>query len=97
MLRSKNAVGDADLWQGRNIPLAEASERYRVRILAQSEVLREAYPERPVWIYEKAWYVSDSKANNMNGLRLEVAQLSDRFGPGPSAHMIISENLEVSA
>ncbi len=58
---------------------------------------REAYPERPVWIYENAWYISDLKANNMNGLRFEVAQLSDRFGPGPSAYMIISENLEIRA
>ena len=60
-------------------------------------VLREAYPERPVMIYEKAWYVSDLKTNNMNGLSFEVAQLSDRFGPGPSACITISENLEVSA
>ena len=52
---------DADLWQEGEIPLAEAAERYRVRILAQSVVLREAYPERPVWTYEKAWYVSDLK------------------------------------
>ena len=37
------------------------------------------------------------KTNNMNGLRFEVAQLSDRFGPGPSAYITISENLEVSA
>jgi hypothetical protein len=87
---------DADLWQEGEIPLAEAVERYRVRILAQSVVLREAYPERPVWTYEKAWYVSDLKTNNMNGLRFEVAQLSDRFGPGPSAYITISENLEVS-
>jgi hypothetical protein len=87
---------DADLWQEGEIPLAEAAERYRVRILAQSVVLREAYPERPVWTYEKAWYVSDLKTNNMNGLRFEVAQLSDRFGPGPSAYITISENLEVS-
>jgi len=60
---------DADLWQEGEIPLAEAAERYRVRILAQSVVLREAYPERPVWTYEKALYVSDLKTNNMNGLR----------------------------
>jgi outer membrane lipoprotein-sorting protein len=49
-----------------------------------------------VWTYEKAWYVADLKTNNMNGLRFEVAQLSDRFGPGPSAYITISENLEVS-
>ncbi len=79
------------------LPLSEAVERYRVRILAQSEVLREAYPEQLVWIYENAWYISDLTANNMNGLRFEVAQLSDRFGPGPSAYMIISENLEIRA
>jgi len=42
---------DADLWQEGEIPLVEAAERYRVRILAQSVVLREAYPERPVWTY----------------------------------------------
>ena len=45
---------------------------------------------------KKAWYVFDLKANNMNGLRFEVAQLSDRFGPGLSAYITISENLEVS-
>ena len=84
------------MWQEGEIPLAEAAERYRIRILAQSVVLREAYPERPVWTYEKAWYVADLKTNNMNGLRFEVAQLSDRFGPGPSAYITISENLEVS-
>ena len=39
---------DADLWQEGDIPLSEAVERYRVRILAQGEVLREAYPEQPV-------------------------------------------------
>ena len=45
----------------------------------------------------KKAYVSDLKTNNMNGLRFEVAQLSDRFGPDPSAYITISENLEVSA
>ena len=88
---------DADLWLEGDIPLSEAVERYRVRILAQSEVLREAYPEQPVWNYENAWYISDLTANNVNGLRFEVAQLSDRFGPGPSAYMIIPEHLEIKA
>ena len=88
---------DADLWKEGNILLAEAAERYRVRILAQGQVLREAYPERLIWIYENAWYISDLKANNMNGLRFEVAQLSNRFGPGHSVYMIISENLKIRA
>ncbi len=72
---------DGDSWQGADVPLGEAGELYHLRILAaDGRVLREVWPGASRASYVAADQVTDG---GLAPLVFEVAQVSDRFGPGP--------------
>jgi hypothetical protein len=71
---------DGDSWQGADVALGEASELYHLRVLAGGAVLRELWPREPAAAYSAAEQAADGAAG---ALIFEVAQVSDRFGPGP--------------
>jgi hypothetical protein len=70
---------DGDLWDQADVPLGEAFEAYRVRVRKAGEVRREATVPSPEWIYVAALQTADSV---FAPFEIEVAQISDRFGPG---------------
>ncbi len=90
-LRARPAGGDIDLtwirrtridgdrWDMPEVPLGEAAERYLVRVVAQGAVRRTAEVAVPRWLYTAAARVADGVAG---AFEVEVAQISDRFGPG---------------
>jgi hypothetical protein len=67
-----------DVWDG-EVPLAEGVERYRVRVLDGTAVLREAEVERPGFTYTAALRAADAPSSSA---RLEVAQNSALYGWG---------------
>ncbi|MEM6636087.1 MAG: glycoside hydrolase/phage tail family protein [Pseudomonadota bacterium] len=70
---------DGDSWQSYEVPLGEERELYIVRVRSAGAVLREAETETSGWVYSAA----DQAADGATGpLTFEVAQVSDRFGPG---------------
>jgi hypothetical protein len=71
---------DGDLWGSGDAPLAEAREAYHVRVLSGSRLLREFNPERSSQVYSSAQQAQDDAPRE---LTIEVAQVSERFGPGP--------------
>jgi hypothetical protein len=71
---------DGDSWAGEEVPLGEAAEAYRVRVIVAGQVRREATVAVPHWAYPAALRAADGIAG---AWRVEVAQVSDRFGPGP--------------
>ena len=73
-----------DSWAGVDVPLDEPSERYIVRIFDQSKVLRETIVDSTHLNYRKQDQLNDGAAFP---LRIEVAQVSDRFGAGPFARI----------
>ncbi|QHQ34562.1 baseplate multidomain protein megatron [Algicella marina] len=70
---------DGDGWRAADVPLGEAYERYHVRVLNGSEVLREFEPSTTAAVYSAAQQAVDSAPTIIG---IEVAQISDRFGPG---------------
>ena len=71
---------DGDSWQGADVALGEATELYHLRVRAGGAVVREFWPREPRVTYAAA----DQAADGVVGpLVFEVAQVSDRFGPGP--------------
>ncbi len=70
---------DGDGWQGVDVPLGESSERYHLRILIGTVAVREDYVQEPKFIYLGSAQELD---NAGTFLTIEVAQISDRFGPG---------------
>ncbi len=76
-----------DSWSGRDVPLHEAEERYAVRVFQSGVLLREAEVTTPSWLYGTAQQASDGATG---GLRFEVAQLSEAFGPGPFASVLVA-------
>ena len=69
---------DGDSWQSVEVPLNEASEAYVVRVLNAGGVLRETEVHAPNWIY-----TADMRAVDGPVTAIEVAQISQSFGPGP--------------
>ncbi|MCA8882333.1 MAG: glycoside hydrolase/phage tail family protein [Rhodobacteraceae bacterium] len=70
---------DGDLWTLPEVPLGEASEMYQLRLRYQGVLLREMTLNAPQFLYSAA----DRAADGVSGpYEIEVAQVSDRFGPG---------------
>ncbi len=70
---------EGDSWTPAEVPLGEDREAYLVRVRRGGETLREAEVSRPAWTYAASLRGEDGPGP----VTIEVAQVSDRFGPGP--------------
>ncbi len=73
---------DGDGWNYGDVPLGEDRESYRIRVFVAGVQARVETSSSTRWTYSFAARAQDG-ANE--GCRVEVAQISDRFGPGPGA------------
>ncbi|MTJ03588.1 MAG: host specificity protein [Sediminimonas qiaohouensis] len=71
-----------DSWDAPDVPLAEESERYLLRITRDGALLREVDLASPNWTYDAAARAEDGTVAGSAPFRIEVAQLSARVGPG---------------
>lgn len=81
-IRRSRQGGDG--WGSVEVPLAEAYERYLLRILQGGQVLRAVTLEAPGYIYAAADQAADEAGA---AVLVEVAQISDMVGPGPFAQI----------
>ena len=79
---------DGDSWQSVEVPLGEDSERYTVRVLQTGAVMREETVNSPTFTYSDAAKTADGVTGIYD---IAVAQVSDRFGPGPFRRITINE------
>ncbi|WP_428925546.1 baseplate multidomain protein megatron [Marinibacterium sp. SX1] len=79
---------DGDSWELDDVPLGEDSETYRIRIRAGQTILREATADRQGWSYAAGDLSADLAAG---ADAWEVAQISQRYGPGPYARCALTE------
>lgn len=77
---------DGDNWQSAEVPLGENSEAYLIRVIQSKIVIREESSASASWIYSSAMQSFDGIVGSY---RIDVAQVSDRFGPGPFRSIII--------
>lgn len=70
---------DGDSWALAEVPLGEESERYLVRVRRGGAIVRETTVSEPHWLYSASMQTEDGHAMP---LRIEVAQVSARYGPG---------------
>ena len=77
---------DGDGWDGVDVPLGEDREAYLVRVVSGGVTLREEQVTEPAWLYTTAARASDAPSVPFE---IHVAQLSDRFGPGPFLRSVI--------
>ncbi len=71
---------DGDPWTETEVPLGEDRERYVVRVRQGTAILRSEEVTTPQWTYPVPSQTSDGVVALAV---IEVAQISDRFGPGP--------------
>lgn len=79
---------DGDSWDGAEVPLAEESERYAVRVIAGGTVLRTEEVASASWRYTAADQAVDGLSPPF---ALDVAQISARFGVGPFKRIEIND------
>ena len=79
---------DGDSWEGFEVPLGEASEAYLLRVIDATGLRREVVVSAPSYAYSAAMQAADAPETPYF---IEVAQLSDRFGPGPFARITIND------
>ncbi|WP_128253820.1 baseplate multidomain protein megatron [Falsirhodobacter deserti] len=77
---------DGDSWESYEVPLGEARESYMIRVVADDRVRREVIVDAPRWTYTAAMRKADGVEG---GCTISVAQISDRFGPGPFASITV--------
>ncbi|MFZ5964719.1 baseplate multidomain protein megatron [Thalassococcus sp. BH17M4-6] len=78
---------DGDPWNGPEVPLGEDSEVYLLRVRQGASVLREVELTAPQWSYTAAMRAADAITGEYE---IAVAQVSQRFGPGPFASLRLS-------
>ena len=77
---------DGDTWALPDVPIGEAYEAYHLRVLSGGEVVREASTSAPGWIYSAA----EMAADGVTSFDVEVAQVSDLYGPGQFTRIVIN-------
>lgn len=75
-----------DGWDGYDVPLGETAERYLVRLVRGGTELANAVVSEPAWTCPSAAW---NAARAGGGFAVEVAQLSEVYGPGPSVRRMI--------
>lgn len=78
---------DGDGWDLAEVPLGEAVELYQVQVRQGATVLREVFVTIPEWTYSAAEQAADGVVGSYE---IAVAQVSDRYGPGPCAVAAVS-------
>jgi len=78
---------DGDTWQGTDVPLGEDSEAYLIRVSDAGGIKREVTVPTSNWTYLAADRAVDGTAPQFT---VEVAQVSARFGPGPSTRITLN-------
>jgi hypothetical protein len=79
---------DGDRWDMLDAPVGEVTERYLVQVVSGGVVRRQAEVAVPFWSYAGSARAQDG----LNGaFSVEIAQISDRFGPGLKARIWIDE------
>lgn len=79
---------NGDSWISEEVPLGEAAELYRVRIRQGTTLIREETSALPSWTYTAAMESFDGV---VPGYVVEVAQVSETFGPGPFTRITIND------
>jgi len=79
---------DGDSWESLEVPLGENVERYLLRVIDASGVVREEVLGEPEFTYSAAMRASDGA---VAPFEITVAQVSERFGPGPFARIEIND------
>ncbi len=73
---------EGDTWEG-EVPLGEERESYRVQVVQNGTVLREAESALASWTYNAIDQATDGTIGATD-VELHVAQISARFGAGPT-------------
>lgn len=78
---------DGERWDLTEVPLGEEREEYVVRVWHAGKAVRELTLSAPEWFYSAEAQANDGVAKPFS---MEVAQVSARFGPGPSRRVQIN-------
>ena len=75
-----------DRWDTPEVPLAEETERYIVRVVQGKTTLREETTSAPEWTYTAAAQSGDGPGG---AVEFQVAQVSAHYGPGRFARLAL--------
>jgi len=77
---------EGDSWDLSEVPLGEEVEQYRIQVLRGVTLLGDYTVSNPVWSYSTAQQIADGV---IVGDRVEVAQVSARYGAGLSGQVTL--------
>ncbi|MCP5085875.1 MAG: host specificity protein [Rhodobacteraceae bacterium] len=83
----RRARDGGDSWQGYEVPLNETVEAYQIEVMDGGETLRSEVVNVPAWTYAAGEIAID---NPGPAAVVEIAQISEKFGPGSVAVMALS-------
>ncbi|MDP4031648.1 MAG: glycoside hydrolase/phage tail family protein [Pseudorhodobacter sp.] len=77
---------DGDSWQSAEVPLGEEQESYLIRVFQSATLVRQETVLAPQWLYPAALQGADGI---VGAFHVDVAQISDRFGPGLAREIML--------
>lgn len=78
---------EGDGWDGPEVPLGEEREAYLVRLRVDGALRREAEVASPRFLWDSAMQAQDAAGGGT--AEIEIAQISDRYGPGPGRSLAL--------
>ncbi|MGR3513319.1 MAG: baseplate multidomain protein megatron [Paracoccaceae bacterium] len=78
---------NGDSWDLAEVPLGESFESYRIRVWSGGLLRREDVTSVPNWAYAASTQAADGVST---AFTVEIAQISDLFGPGHEARILIN-------
>ena len=78
---------NGDSWELPDVPVGEVSEDYLIRVWQSDALVREEIVPVPSWTYPNTELVADGVVGTFD---VEVAQMSDLYGPGNEARISIN-------
>jgi hypothetical protein len=78
---------DGDNWDMGEVPLGETTELYVVQVWQGAALIRQDQVTTPSWAYSAVQQATDGVTT---GFAVAVAQVSDRFGPGPFQRITVA-------
>lgn len=77
---------DGDGWRIADVPLGETAEHYLLRILHNSQIIRDVWTTSPSFTYGAAARLADGVTGPYE---VQVAQVSETWGPGPFRKLVV--------
>lgn len=80
---------DGDIWSATDVPVGETTEEYEVTVRQGGQIVFQTKVTASTWVFSD---VAQQSVLGVGAYQMSVAQISERYGPGPVVSMTIVDH-----